>query len=141
MIGKEVQEALRQRLRRDHTNGVGPAKQIDDVTEVLGMRSNQDGFSELRRLDDVVSAAGHQAAADEGDIGDFIKSGKLADAVEQENSGRNRIRSDRARAALIRYARRCDHLGDLVEAFGMAWRYDKQCGRVLRLQLPKHLEQ
>ena len=64
--------------------GFGGLEQIEDGAEVLVMWSGDDGDSELRGLQQIVSACRHQASADEGDSGEGVEGGEFAYRVKQE---------------------------------------------------------
>ena len=66
-----------------------------------GVRSDENWRSEQRSFQDIVSAARHQAAADECEIGKLVQAGQLTDAVEQEYPSREWAQPVPLRASLI----------------------------------------
>ena len=64
VIFEQLENRRRQRLWRNDSQSVGLAKDFDDVTKVFRVRTNQNGRSKLRGLQNVVSAARYQAAAE-----------------------------------------------------------------------------
>ena len=76
--------ALRRRSR--HGRAVGD-EGVGDLAEVLHVRAEHDRLAEHRRLEHVVAAGGHEAAADEHDRADLVDRGQLADRVEHDDVG------------------------------------------------------
>ena len=60
---------------------------VRDGREVFHVRTNDDRFAEIRRLQNVVAAALRQRSAHEDDIGDFKERGQFADGIQQQDSG------------------------------------------------------
>ena len=89
-----VQLALAAHL---HGRAVGEER-LGDLGEVLHVRTEDDRLPEERRLEDVVSAGRHEAAADEHRRGDLIELRQLADRVEHDRIGA-RLGVDRQRRA------------------------------------------
>ena len=68
-------------VRHLHGRAVGE-KRVGDLREVLHVRAEDDRLAVDRRLEDVVPAGRHEAAADEHRRGDLIELRELADRVE-----------------------------------------------------------
>ena len=89
-FSSKLQHGCGQRLGSDYSQRVSLTKDVDDVAKVFRVRPHQNGCSELRGFQNIVSAARHQAAADERQIGELVEAGQLANACRAE---RRRLRS------------------------------------------------
>ena len=69
-----------------------------DGSEVFHVRTNDDRFAEIGRLQDVVAAALCQRAPHEDDIGYVKERSQFADGIEQQDSGQGQ-RLERTYAA------------------------------------------
>ena len=76
-------------------------ERLGDLGEVLHVRAEDDRLAVERRLEDVVSAGRHEAAADEDRRRDLIELRQLADRVEDHRVGA-RLGVDRQLAAANR---------------------------------------
>ena len=107
----------------DDTNGVAAGKEIDDVAEVLVVVAGDDGNAIQSGFQDVVSAARHEAAADEGDSGHRIERGQLSNAIDQEDAASERFAAPQGS---LRHAEAefSHEVRDFRKALGMAGRKD-----------------
>ena len=76
-------------------------ERVGDLREVLHVRTEHDRLAVHRRLEDVVAAGRHEAAADEHRRRDLIELRELADRVEDHGVGA-RLGVDRQLAAADR---------------------------------------
>ena len=75
----------------DHADCVLALECRNNVAEVFGVRTYQDCHAVLRRFNNAVPATGHEAAADECDIGKGIETRKLSNGVNEQNAARKRF--------------------------------------------------
>lgn len=68
-------------------HGVSLLHASQDIAEVFKGGPHDDGNAELGGLEWVVAAAGGEAAANEGDVGDAVDGGQVADGIENEDGG------------------------------------------------------
>ena len=85
-IADQTAHRLLELAARAHLDGgaVGE-KGLRNLAEVLHVRTEDDRLAVKRRLEDVVAARGHEAAADEDHGGDLKELGELADRIEHDD--------------------------------------------------------
>ena len=95
-------------------------KQADDVSEILGVVARHNSHAVLRRFDDIVSAARHQASAHERHIRQGVEGGEFPNRVDQQHAPcewfPRPLRAPDAAGSPIAAAE-----SQLLEAFGMPW--------------------
>ena len=116
----------------DHGRARRP-EQLGALPEVARVRSEQDGLATLRRLQHVVPARRHQAAADEDHVGEAVQPGQLAQGIEDDHRlavlGRARSGApDRREAAVT------DQPLHLVRPLGMTRGHEQAEPREARLE-------
>ena len=87
-----------------HLEPAAPLEHLDRVLEVLHVRPEQHRLPLRRRLEHVLPAAGHEAAAHEDERREPVRDGELADGVEHGDLGVARGRRRRCAAAPARPA-------------------------------------
>jgi outer membrane murein-binding lipoprotein Lpp len=87
----QLHEDQRQLRQAHDANGIAAGKEIDDVAKIFVVVAGDDGNAIQCGLKNVVSAARHEAAADEGDRGQRIERSQLSDAIDQEHAASERF--------------------------------------------------
>ena len=92
LIHEEVEDGVGESACRvfggDDANGVGFFHGFDDLAEVFEGRAHDDGDAEAGGLERVMASAGDEAAADEGDFGEGVDGGEVAEGVEEDGLAR-----------------------------------------------------
>ena len=140
VVREQLHQGQRQ-LRQTHDpHRVAALKQGHNVAEIFRVVSGHDGHAVLRRLDNVVPAARHQASADESHIGQSIERGQFSDGIDQQHSARQRF-SLPLRAPERRNAQLPQQDRNVVEALGMPRRQNHHRARMRHPQIFKRLQQ
>src|SRR5215510_6796712 len=85
-IGEKARELGGQAGRVANENATAALHEERSRFPKIGrVRSEENRLAPLRRLQHVVTAGRHQAAADEDDVGDAVELGQLADGIEEDD--------------------------------------------------------
>ena len=135
---EEARDLLREFLAVLHGQArVAVLEERIRVLEVEHVRADDDGFAVRGRLEDVVAAVRHEAAADENDIADAVDLAELTDRVEDDDVLILRRFVLELRARRDRKACLAAEVDDLRRAQELARRDDEAC---VRMRLAHGLE-
>ena len=114
----QLHENQRELRHSNDADRISTGKKIDDIAKILVMVAGDDGDAVESRLKNVVTAARHEAAPDEGDGGQRIERGQLSDTIDQKHAA-SKVRRSTGTPPHPE-AESFDELGNLRKSFRMA---------------------